>query len=128
MKSWMDCVTDKELIWFLKKEFGYEKITAIKRHKRNGEITCNLMTLWVGEPEDHYKDQKGVFPITDKITITQNGIDCGAFDTSYLDKKWQQFLYAVGYRPMAENNPYLLDTELQSLRFDEEYERGKKKC
>lgn len=126
MTSWMDYVTDRELKWFLNKELGCEDVTAIRRHKRDNEITCNVVTLWNGEPEDSYKGKKGVLGIKDEFSVTEDHIGCGAYDTSDLTPKRKKFLYALGYRPLAYDNPYLTDTELGALRFDEQYEAKRK--
>ena len=107
MKVWIDKITDEQIRRFLVKELKCEKVSCIKRCKKDDKITCNVLTLWNGDPEDTYKGKKGVLPINDLFVITQSEIYTSDYSVDDLQTKWQMYQIALGIHPWQTDNPYL---------------------
>lgn len=106
MKAWIDRITDEQIKYFLKTELNCEKVTCIKRYRQNDEITCKVLTLWNGEPEDTYKNKKGVLAMTDAFTIRQSCISTSDYSVEDIQTKWQMYQIALGIHPWQTENPY----------------------
>ena len=107
-------LTDDEVKQIVKDIFSAEKVTCIKRYKRDGEIHCKMYTNW-GSFDDN--GQKVEETIPDDIVL-KNPFDYGEysikvpFTTTNTDyDKLKQFCFAKGiYGKSIDwliNNPYL---------------------
>ena len=92
--------------------FNARKVTNIKIHKKDGEITCKAYLEW----ETTDDNGKQVFYTSPSEVIMSNPFDNGA-DALLLDgdyatsdelQKYKQFCFAKGIyeTAMIENNPY----------------------
>ena len=106
-------LTDDEIRQVVNDIFQPKKITCIRRHKRDDEITCKIYTEWEGDKDIGEDD----FVIADELTLMDPftyGVDAIHIDMSVGPEDYRilkQFCFAKGIRPtwIIDDNPYLKD-------------------
>ena len=106
-------LSEDEIKEVVKDIFDPKKITCIKKHKRDDEITCNIYTEWDTD------DGKGWQTVCDKITLKDPflyGADAITADFSldpYDFTILKQYCAAKGILPWFKDNPYLAKSKVQ---------------
>ena len=96
-KRWID-IPNEDIKAFLFMELKCKSVSDIRRHPKNDNITCDIITTRDIGGED--------IDIKDNILLSPYDIDA-EFDVSGLDYKWQQYLTAKGFHPLQIDNPYM---------------------
>lgn len=98
-------MTDQEIEFLWKDIFNINKITNIRRNKKDNEIEVSFETTWGdGTEEDPYTN------IEDTVIMYSDSFDEPNFSVNSEDRlKYKQYMIAKGYSKYWKNNKYIND-------------------